>query len=372
MDKITVLSAYTGLGVYVPSLLVAKKLAGKAKISFLMLEDLYEQDKKDKIKDTITAFQANFKTALMAQRMSKNVTAGIDKQKAERLLLKWEEEKIRKIVVFSGFWMPIVYEYQKRVADKGEILAADLVFLDADVPVSWKKNLQKERHGEHFTEIRLFDIEKGIQPMRLEITPREPVVFEKRENRMLLHGGGWSIGTYKDVIPELQEAEILLSIAGPRSVYSNNPGATQTMKDRFFSGNPNWEPWIKNEHGEYIFPPLYEITGGIEIPVYSQGDYHPFFELVSQVKGTISKPGGAGLIDSFSAATPIIFLEPYGESEKNNAAFWQDRGFGISYKEWKTSGFSQEILKKLHRNILEARKNGDIYKGDSLCSLKQR
>ena len=79
------------------------------------------------------------------------------------------------------------------------------------------------------------------------------------------------------------------------------------------------------------------------------------YGLVRHNQAIISKPGGATLVDSLSAATPLILLEPYGEYEQKNGELWESMGFAISYQKWADTGYSTEVLEDLHVNLLTAR-----------------
>jgi len=40
---------------------------------------------------------------------------------------------------------------------------------------------------------------------------------------------------------------------------------------------------------------------------------------------------------------------------------WTALGFGIMYEEWKTSGFSFDILEKFHQNLIKAQQMDKNY-----------
>lgn len=66
----------------------------------------------------------------------------------------------------------------------------------------------------------------------------------------------------------------------------------------------------------------------------------------------MSKPGGGTLVDSLSAAAPLVYLEPFGDHERANALLWERLGFGIAYDRWAASGFARSALETLHHNLL--------------------
>jgi UDP-N-acetylglucosamine:LPS N-acetylglucosamine transferase len=120
--------------------------------------------------------------------------------------------------------------------------------------------------------------------------------------------------------------------------------------------DPAWTAWKKNIHNRHEYPPFSEIKEGETVVFKNKEEYHDLFDISREAKAIIGKPGAGTLIDSFGAATPLIMLEPFGEHERKSSELWRSAGFGISYDEWKTSGFDQIILEEMHSNILEKRK----------------
>ena len=102
-------------------------------------------------------------------------------------------------------------------------------------------------------------------------------------------------------------------------------------------------------------------SGGEVRPVAAGPDYHDMLELVRGAVAVVSKPGGATLLESFETATPLVFLAPYGAHEAENQGLWEHLGFGLSLEAWRGSGYSLEVLERLHANLLEARRDAPSY-----------
>jgi UDP-N-acetylglucosamine:LPS N-acetylglucosamine transferase len=68
----------------------------------------------------------------------------------------------------------------------------------------------------------------------------------------------------------------------------------------------------------------------------------------------ISKPGGGSLLDSFTAATPLIFVDPVGEHERYNRDLWTRLGFGVTVESWLASGCSLDVLRDCQEQITAA------------------
>jgi hypothetical protein len=146
-------------------------------------------------------------------------------------------------------------------------------------------------------------------------------------------------------------------------VQARDEAARARPGDRYFMVDPEWHPW----HREHTFPPFGEIGGR-----FDSSDRHALFDLIRRSKAIVSKPGGGTLIDSLSAATPVVLLEPYGYAEASNAALWEHLGFGISYSKWRDSGWSESVLEELQRNLVERPRNGPDYPRDYAERIKRR
>lgn len=360
--KISILASGVAMGVFIPALAVKNQLENLGmKSEVLVLESLIIEEKRNKINQTKKIFHKNFELAKVGHRMAKDISPNLDNGLLNKLFNKWESEDCKHFIVFSGFWLPVLERYKEFT--RNEQIFADLVIVDSDISPSWKSykgNIDKE-----FDYIMIFDAQnKKIGP-KLFI-PKEPVVhFEERENRIVAHGGGWGMGTYQNKISELNSAGVDLNIM----IYSEEDLDNRSSENKYFMVDPSWVPWGKKNmdgHTENLvkdieFPPFAEIKGD-KAPVFSnRKEYHELFYVIERSKGIISKPGGSTLVDSLASATPIIFVDALGEHEERNAELWISLGFGISYNEWKKTGFLLDILQKLNKNLLKQRESGDSY-----------
>ncbi len=348
MEKgaITILSSGVTLGIYVPALTINSQLQNKGfKTDVIVLESLFLKEKQDKIPEAKVAFHKNFKFALMGQKVTGNIFDSFDITLLESTLAKWKNEKRSHFLIFSGFWVPIIEQYISNIDFKIEV---DICHMDATESISWKG---RDTSHSCYRHIWMFNWENRVVSSIIDIQGEPPLIFEKRKDRFIVHGGGWGIGTYKNVIPELTELGYGLDIIA----YENNDFSSNTSNNCYFMIDPNWRAWDKDKDGYYIFPPLGEIKANTLINYKNNRQYSEVYNLIGQCKAIISKPGGATIIDSLSSATPIIFLDPFGEYENVNSKLWEYLGFGISYKNWKESNFSMEILNELHNNLLKVR-----------------
>ncbi len=350
--KTTILCSGVALGVYIPAILVEYKLRNNGiPTDIVVIENLLKDEKISRIADNKKIFHKNFRIALTGQKMATDLFPVCDTRKINDLFELWINENRRNFIIFSGFWMSIVSEYMKRLGD--EKLNIDIIHMDAAISASWK----------HFSEeslmhnnIWLFSGESKKLNYEISVSEDEPIPFRSRNNRYVIHGGGWGMGTYQGVIPELEENHLHLDIVA----YDIEETLEGTGKDnRYYMIDPGWSPWLKNINNRHEFPPFGEIKKNEEPVFMNREEYHELYDVIRRSNAIISKPGGATLLDSLSSATPLIMLDPFGDYEKNNAELWECLEFGIPYEKWKADGYSFERLELIHNNLLKRRDTHD-------------
>ena len=349
-QTITILCSGVALGVYVPALLVNARLKRRgAATEVVVLESLFTPKKQEKILENKVAFHQSFAVAKMGQRMARDPAPNLDAEQVSRLYERWAREQRRLFLVFSGFWMPLVNAYRQRIAPTP--CWVHQIHVDAAVSASWK-NVHEFRVGDQ--PVWLFEYETRQLHYQLKIEAAEgqalPIPYRQRPERTLIHGGGWGMGTYQSKIPALEAAGLNLDIIAYCPEEAAAPGAGQ----RYFMMDPHWSPWQKNRSGEHEFPLFGEVKSGAAPRFRNRPDSHELLQLARQARAIISKPGGATLLDSFAAATPLVMLEPFGDYEAKNGALWQALGFGIPFPEWEQAGFAPELLEPLHQNLLRS------------------
>lgn len=343
-DTITILCSGVALGVYIPAILLDYQLRNKGiATEVVVLENLFTDEKKEKILVNKKAFHQSFRVALTGQKINKDLGSSFDLTALEKMNKRWMKENRSDFIVFSGFWVPILKKYINRKIQKD--INIDIIHMDADISASWKKY---QGEIEHFNHIWLFNWASKKLDYEFPVTNREPVSFKERMDRYVIHGGGWGMGTYQSKIPELEGMGFSLDIVA----YDPAEVMHSKKSNRYFMVDPDWSPWLKNNEERHEFPPFGEVKEGQKTVYRNRPEYHELFDVISLSKGIISKPGGATLIDSLSSATPLIMLDPFGDYEQKNADLWEWLGFGISYDKWKESGYSESILEKMHQNIL--------------------
>lgn len=347
-EIVTILCSGASLGAYIPGLIASNQLRKRGvNTEVVVLENILLQEKRDNVLKTKFAFHRNFSLALMGQKLAKDISPSIDLELADNLLTTWETENRQKFLIFSGFWVPIAYQYLQRANIQG--ITMDLCHLDASISTSWKFYDTTHRAFHH---IWFFNWDNKSLYYNFCVSDHEPVSYDRRCDRFLIHGGGWGLGTYKSKISELEQQGFQLDVI----VYESRDINHRKKGNRYFMIDPNWKPWEKDSQNQHQFPPFAQIQEDISKIQFQNNNVYPeVYKLIKHSRAIISKPGGGTLIDSLCAATPLVLLEPYGDYERANGLLWEKLGFAISYDKWANYGYSQTILKKLHDNIKAAK-----------------
>lgn len=348
---VTLLCSGFGLGLYVPGLLIARrlKLLGMH-TDVCVFENVISPDKIDQVLRSKQACHRSFPFAQFSAKMPMDMTKSVDDEAVRTLLDQWAADGRRDFLVFSGHWVHIVNRYREQVHPVR--VNAEIVYVDCGLPPSWTSLKHFEpNYASGYRETRIYDAEKMKLASPIAVKDAPPIPYRERESRFVIHGGGWGMGTYRNKIPELREMGIPLDIV----VYEKEEARDGVAKDRFFMIDPSWSPWHRDKTGGHIFPPFGEIVQGKPAGFVHKESHHELFDISGASKGIIGKPGAGTMIDSLASATPLIMLEPFGEHERNNTELWATLGFGISYERWKREDYSLETLERLHENLMAAR-----------------
>jgi hypothetical protein len=347
--KVSILCSGFGLGFYIPGLLINYQLKQTfIPTEVLVFETLFQTDKKDKIDESKKAYHNNFSVALMAQKMPKDIRTGLDEMLVEQLLQLWEKEDRRHFIAISGHWIYILDRYRERQYPKP--IYVDLLYVDSGLSPSWK-SLKKFNPGYDapYQEVWLYDWQNRSVNQYISVSRDKPIRFDEREDRYVIHGGGWGMGTYREKISELEQFGLSLDVV----IYEPEEAQHLHHGNRYYMNAPNWRSWEREANGRHEFPLFAEIKGGDSEPTFSNiEEHHKLYSVVRRSKAIISKPGAGTVMESFASATPVILLEPFGDHEQKNADIWLSLGFGISYADWKESNYSSDLLQALHNNLL--------------------
>ena len=348
---IAVLTSGMSLGHYTPALILARRLerAGLPVRTYVH-EDLLPERSRGAIGRAKRAYHGSFRFALMAQKVGAGITSEPDPERVRRLFAGWSAAGVRRFVVMSGYWVALVREYARQHA--GGPLDVELLHVDSGSSPSWAA-AGDAGPGRHVWLCSAAERRVAhCLPTGLEVVP-----FAAREPRLVVHGGGWGIGSYREFLDEGLARGFACDV---RRYYEDDEIPAHERVRELFQPE-EWEPWDVDADGRHAFPAISVRSGGEVRPVAAGPDHHDMLELVRGAVAVVSKPGGATLLDSFETATPVVFLAPYGAHEAENQGLWEHLGFGIPLEAWRAAGFSPGVLERLHANLLRARRGVPSY-----------
>lgn len=246
--------------------------------------------------------------------------------------------------------MYVLDEYRKRRDDRP--IQADLLSLDADLSPSWR-SLRKihPEYAERYHEVRLYNLDALSVNYAIDTNLGPPVEEAARDDRLVIHGGGWGIGTYRDFVAQIAAAGYATDLV----CYRHAEVDLQTKSSRLLMDDPAWRTWHRDNGGRHMFPPFSQVTVSAPTTFQPQTQCNGLHRIIRQARAVVSKPGAGTLIDSLAAATPIILLEPFGPHEEANARVWIANQFGFGFQSWAQAGFPREWLIAAHQHLMAAR-----------------
>lgn len=359
-DIITILGRGIGLGEYIPGLVIKHQLNNIGLSSeFITYENILDSDTREQLRKMKLLFQKNYNIALMSLKLSSHTNPVFDNNKTLKLIEKWAKEDRKRFVVHSAAWLPVLEKYLL-IRKNSEAIKIDLIYLEIINDRTWK--IKDAKCGK-YSHIHFFNFDRGGINYYINMSQDNIIPFHKRLDRYLLHGGGWNIGNYYKYILILNEKRKYLDV-----VINGNPTDYNQEFNKFFQINPLWNTWDTDASGQNYFPPFGEFKKDGSIEYIMNSFDLEIYNLARNNKAMICKTGGASLLDSFSAATPILYIEPYGEHEKRNSDLWELLGFGMSLQKWIDSNCDMKILERMHCNIIKHQiKTKNFVKEYALC-----
>lgn len=323
-----ILTSGIGFGTYIPSVVLMQQLKEAGiDVSMEILEMLFLDEKKERLLENQRRYHNDFKAAKVAMRLpAMKQLDNFDDAHITELIRRWDIQKISYFIVFSGNWQHILEEY-----GRNHEIHIYCVHMDCVTAPSWQGfMLENEREtwligqGDELPEEVLYPDEK-INPL------------DKRGQKLLVHGGGWSLGlsNIREKLAEASGYEI-------RLIDCSMESKSQEDTIQYF-GTGEWRVY---EDTKRLFPPLY--YEGRDI---NRIDEHYVYRLEKESLAVLTKAGGGTLCESLSGIVPVILTESVAWHEEMNKKKWIKHGFGLSFEGWKESGFSKELLEDCYQKL---------------------
>lgn len=184
----------------------------------------------------------------------------------------------------------------------------------------------------------------GANPARLSCRHSAPGLhvrpYDEREFSFATHGGGWAMGRFRDVLDLLPGPGAILL---PRDRAMAEKETLLARASLFFDIDLGTESSAEfarlaqiTETGYRILPPM---------------AHHGALDVISRARALVSKPGGATVVDSYLAQTPVLYLEPISIYEQGNAEFIEKTGVGMSLADYLAKGADPALLARCAENL---------------------
>ncbi|SES64079.1 hypothetical protein [[Clostridium] polysaccharolyticum] len=344
--NIKLLTSAMGLGTYVPALHLREYFRQQGyTVTMDVFENYFSEEVLAKYLKNKREYHKSFKVAKLGHKLAqKKLGTALEEEMIDAISKKWEKEKVQKLVILSGNWIPVVEQYRMQIHDDSSLCAV-IVHMDIGTAPSWSNFSNPDLF---YKEILPID-ETGVQYIFEVPVPKEDTSVPKEKPVFNIHGGGWGMGDYRERKQEIQAA-----MDCHMFVLAHEQEEMIQEKDvQYILMDTRWKPWIADESGEYEFPVMLDGETGKKLENQSM---HDLYQIYKQCDAVISKPGGGTMLDGIACEVPIVFLEPVAEHERKNQEAYEKLGLGISFSKWKESGYSLEILSELREKIRKNKK----------------
>lgn len=335
MKKVLLLSSSLALGVYTPAKILQDELRYlNIETDIHIVEGLFHTDKKINIEENKRRFGENFKLAKAAHAMPNHFTKSIDESLKEPCFKKWNAGNYSLIIVLSGFWLDLVNEYDSNYAHNSKII---LLHLDSVESHSWRQSISPRNR---YKEIWFFS--EPNNQINYKICTRRYIQDENKS--IIVHGGGWNMGEYKDAIIAMNQAGYRLSVIVN---YLEDIPSSDTENDYYvLQANFNYDLVVENP----TYPSLMRYLNGKLVEFHE--NKNPFADLINNSCAILSKPGGGTLLDSLTYGIPVIFVEELAKYEQSNAQLWVRKGLGMTLDKFIKLTNKRNQLLVMRRNII--------------------
>lgn len=336
--RIVLLTSAMGLGTYVPALHLYEYLKNKGHaVSMDVFERYFKEETMQKYLKNKQEYHKNFKVAKLGHKLAERQLGSVLEDETEKKIMEtWELSGVERFILLSGNWVSTVHKFKERHGSK---VKAAVVHMDVDTPPSWK---HFDNSDQFFLEILPFD-KHGVNYLFETPYQRKDIANEGMPC-FFFHGGGWGMGDYASKKKEL-EADMDCAFI---ELVHNTEELEENQRTSYYLMDQGWKPWIPDNSGEYFFPVMLDENSGQKL---DNQNMRGLYELYESCDAIISKPGGGTILDSLITKVPVVFLEPVALHERKNQEAWEALGMGISFKAWKETGYSMEVLQNIQENI---------------------
>jgi hypothetical protein len=339
MPDTLIVGMRVGHGVRIQCLLMAKSLKGGARLVYR--EDLLTAAGQQMFKDMRAWFLADPKNSIQYysdHAIQDQWRPEYSPEALVRLRMELISHPPRRVIFFEPSTMEEVINHVGDLLD-----GVDLQYVDPDrrpVNADGADLLDFSTIAQPITVHYPVDARPARLTCRHSAPSLQVRAYGDREFDFVTHGGGWAMGGFREVLDRLSgPAAILL----PRDRAMAEKDALLPRASLFFDidlGNDSSTEFARlaqvTETGYRIFPPM---------------AHHGSLDVISRARAIVSKPGGATLVDSYLAQTPILYLDPISHYEQGNVEFIEQSGIGIRLEDFIAKGADAARLRDCSANL---------------------
>lgn len=314
-SKVAIFSSCAGYGTYTPALAMKKDMSSIGIDSeIFVFETFFAEKQKSQFLTYRNQFHDDFRFATMATGIASKTLhdTKISFLSKEHI----QSKKFDKYIVLYGLWLPVLLQLG---IDIQQIVCLQL---DVEDSPSWRAVRELSVGCEN---IWVIGNDGNIPKYKFQ-----DVYSNDKNKSLVIHGGGWGITNYLDILSKIQnEYEI--------HVIHSSMSECSTEYNSYYTPI-NWLPDRDNPD----YPPLNR---------YPQNAKTDFNQLCLQSSAIISKPGGGTCLDSLRLHTPLIYLQGMAKHEEKNAEHFRELGYACSFNEWESTGFSLKKIENMREKI---------------------
>ena len=309
-----------------------------------MLEELFDNENRNKLSINKQRFHDNFRIAKKAHQIAGDMSAYCDEQLIKKWMMQMKKEGNKRFILFSGYWIPVIIKYKEILAQN---IFIDCIHMESVYSNSWKRYSASVINE---NQIWMFGTNKQV------FIPYEIDNQLFNTKQIIIHGGGWGMGLLQEAYERLKDSGYVVY----RVAYNQKEYETFYQNDKnVYYMDEQWNPWVKDEEGEFQYP-----------IIYKGNKLYSLDKMLVENEAIVSKPGGGTLLDSLVLKRPIILTQALSGYEKKNSDLWKKLGYGMDFEEWEQCKFTGELLRRMRTNLYEY-KNNAISVEEELCSLGQ-
>lgn len=314
-SKVAIFSSCAGYGTYTPALALKKDLSAIGiHADIFVFETFMTEQQKTKFLAYRNQFHDDFRFASLATGIASKTLHDTNISFLSKESI--QSKNFNKYIVLYGLWVPVLLDLG---IDIRQIVCLQL---DAAESPSWHAVTHLSRKCNN---IWMLGKDGNVPKYKLQ-----DVDACATNKSLVIHGGGWGITNYVDILRKIQNIY---------EIHVIHSSISECSPCYYSYYTPiNWLP--EKEH--LNAPPLNR---------YPDHKKVNFYDLCFKSSAIISKPGGGTCVDALRLHTPLVYLQGMAKHEEKNAQHFKELGYACSFEEWEKTGFSAEKLDQMRKKI---------------------